>query len=46
MKTDAYMELGPQVVAKSALKRAVYDSLDAAARARGDVRLYGADVRP
>jgi len=46
MKTDAYMELGPQVVAKTALKRAVYDSLDAVARARGDVRLYGADVRP
>jgi para-nitrobenzyl esterase len=36
--TDAYMELGPQVVAKSALRRAVYDSIDAAGRLRGDVR--------
>jgi hypothetical protein len=36
--TDAYMELGPQVVAKSALRRAVYDSIDATGRLRGDVR--------
>ncbi len=36
--TDAYMELGPQVVAKRALSRAVYDSIDAAGRLRGDVR--------
>ncbi|MDB4891210.1 MAG: Carboxylesterase type [Gemmatimonadetes bacterium] len=36
--TDAYMELGPRVVAKSALRRAVYDSIDAAGRLRGDVR--------
>ena len=38
VKTDAYMELGPQVVAKRALQRAVYDSIDAAGRLRGDVR--------
>ena len=38
MTTDAYLELGPQVVAKSALRRAVYDSMDAAGRLRGDVR--------
>jgi para-nitrobenzyl esterase len=38
VKTDAYMELGPEVVAKSALRRAVYDSIDAAGRLRGDVR--------
>ncbi len=37
-ETDAYMELGPQVVAKSALRRMAYDTLDAAGRARGDVR--------
>jgi hypothetical protein len=32
------MELGPQTVARSALRRSVYDSLDALARARGEVR--------
>jgi para-nitrobenzyl esterase len=37
-KADGYMELGPQVVAKSALRRAAYDSLDAAGRAKGEVR--------
>ena len=36
--TDAYIELGPQVVARSALRRAVYDSLDALGRARGEAR--------
>ncbi|MEO8336045.1 MAG: carboxylesterase family protein [bacterium] len=36
--TDSYLELGPQVVAKSALRRAAYDSLDVLGRARGDVR--------
>jgi para-nitrobenzyl esterase len=36
--TDAYMELGPQTVARSALRRSVYDSLDAIGRARGEVR--------
>ena len=37
-KTDAYIELGPQTAAKSALRRAVYDSLDAVGRTRGQVR--------
>jgi para-nitrobenzyl esterase len=36
--TDAYLELGPQIVAKRDLRRALYDSLDAVARARGEVR--------
>jgi para-nitrobenzyl esterase len=38
MKTDAYMELGPQAVARSELRRAVYDSLDALRRLRSEVR--------
>jgi para-nitrobenzyl esterase len=37
-RTDAYMELGPQAVARGALRREVYDSLDALGRARGEVR--------
>jgi len=36
--TDAYIELGPQIVAKRDLRRALYDSLDAVGRARGEVR--------
>ena len=36
--TDPYMELGPQVAARSALRRAVYDSLDVVGRRRGEVR--------
>ena len=36
--TGAYLELGPQVVAKRDLGRALYDSLDALARTRGEVR--------
>jgi para-nitrobenzyl esterase len=36
--TEAYLELGPQIVAKRDLRRALYDSLDAVARARGEVR--------
>jgi para-nitrobenzyl esterase len=36
--TDAYMELGPQVVAKRDLRRAEFDAYDAAARAKGAVR--------
>jgi len=36
--TDAYLELGPQIVARRDLRRALYDSLDTAARARGEVR--------
>ena len=35
---DAYLELGPQIAPKRELRRAVYDSLDQAARARGEVR--------
>lgn len=36
--TDAYMELGPQLVAKRDLRRAAYDSLDAIGRSRGQIR--------
>jgi para-nitrobenzyl esterase len=36
--TDATMELGPQIVARTMLRRAGYDSLDAAARVRGQIR--------
>jgi len=36
--TDAYLELGPEIAPKRELRRAVYDSLDVAARARGEVR--------
>jgi para-nitrobenzyl esterase len=36
--TDAYIEFGPTIVAKRDIHRALYDSLDAQARARGDVR--------
>ena len=36
--TDAYMELGPEIVAKRDLRRALYDSLDAVGRSRGQVR--------
>lgn len=36
--TDAYLELGPAVVAKAGLRTAQYDSLDVIGRARGDVR--------
>ncbi len=35
---EQYMELGPQLAAKRQLRRALYDSLDARARARGEVR--------
>lgn len=35
---DMTMELGPHLVARSGLRRAVYDSLDAAGRAAGQVR--------
>ena len=37
-RTDAYMELGPQAVGRSELRRSVYDALDARGRARGEVR--------
>jgi para-nitrobenzyl esterase len=36
--SEAYLELGPQIVAKRDLRRALYDSLDAVARGRGEVR--------
>ena len=36
--TDAYLELGPEIMAKRALRRAEYDSLDGGARVRGGVR--------
>ena len=36
--TDAYLELGPQIIAKRDLRRALYDSLDAVGRRRGEVR--------
>ena len=36
--TDAYMELGPEIAAKRDLRRALYDSLDAMGRARGEIR--------
>jgi para-nitrobenzyl esterase len=36
--TDAYMELGPEIAPKQLWRRAVYDSLDAVARSRGQVR--------
>ena len=37
-KTDALLEIGPQIAARTDFKRAVYDSLDAMARSRGRVR--------
>lgn len=36
--TDASLELGPEITPRQGLRRAVYDSLDQAARARGEVR--------
>jgi len=33
-----YLELGPEIVARRGLRRAEYDALDAAARARGEIR--------
>jgi para-nitrobenzyl esterase len=36
--TDALLEIGPEIAARTMVKRAVYDSLDAAARSRGGVR--------
>jgi para-nitrobenzyl esterase len=37
-KTDALLEIGPEIAARRMVKRAVYDSLDAAARAQGYIR--------
>jgi para-nitrobenzyl esterase len=36
--TDALLEIGPEIAARTRFKRAVYDSLDAVARARGRIR--------
>ena len=36
--TDAYLELGKQIVARPHLRQALYDSLDVQARGRGEVR--------
>ena len=36
--TDAYMELGKQIIARPHLRQALYDSLDVQARGRGEVR--------
>ena len=37
-RSDAYLELGPEIVARNTVKRAVYDLLDQIARVRGEVR--------
>jgi para-nitrobenzyl esterase len=36
--TDALLEIGPEIAARTMVKRAVYDSLDALARSRGGLR--------
>jgi para-nitrobenzyl esterase len=36
--TDALLEIGPEIAARTMVKRAVYDSLDAVARAKGRIR--------
>jgi para-nitrobenzyl esterase len=36
--TDALLEIGPEIVSRTMVKRAVYDSLDAVARARRGIR--------
>src|SRR3954468_381889 len=36
--TDALLEIGPQIAARTMMKRSVYDSLDAVARSRGELR--------
>ena len=35
---DALLELGPTIAVRQGVRRAVYDSLDAAARAKGELR--------
>jgi para-nitrobenzyl esterase len=37
-RTDALLELGPEIKARTLVKRAVYDSLDAVARSHGRIR--------
>ncbi len=39
--TDALLEIGPEIAPRELVKRAVYDSLDALARARGRLRPPG-----
>ena len=36
--TDALLEIGPEIVVRTMVKRAVYDSLDAIGRSRGGIR--------
>ena len=36
--TDALLEFGPEIQPRTMVKRALYDSLDAAARSRGEIR--------
>ena len=36
--TDALLEIGPEIAARTMVKRAIYDSLDAVARSRGGLR--------
>jgi para-nitrobenzyl esterase len=36
--SDALLEIGPEIAARTMVKRAVYDSLDAVARAQGRIR--------
>jgi para-nitrobenzyl esterase len=37
-RTDSLLELGPEIAARTLIKRAAYDSLDAVARSRGRLR--------
>jgi len=37
-KTDALLEIGPEIAARTLVKRAAYDSIDAAVRSRGGIR--------
>jgi para-nitrobenzyl esterase len=37
-KTDALLEIGPEIAPRTMVKRAVYDSLDAVARSHGRIR--------
>src|SRR5256714_7306609 len=36
--TDALLEIGPEIAARTTVKRAVYDSLDVVGRSRGQIR--------
>ncbi|MGI8766889.1 MAG: hypothetical protein ACR2KM_10350 [Gemmatimonadaceae bacterium] len=37
-RTDAYLELGPEIEAKRGLRKAQHDALDTVARTRGAIR--------